>query len=170
MRTVFMELDVILSSVFRIILQLVGIHLSATLVFRYYGKVNTKGVRFYGGNKKITIISNIAAVVLFIGLGIWQFADPPFLRKASMNTELTEDVQQHLMQMDEIYPIEETVNFTGEKIDNLPVVRYSATVIKKDASISDNFLKEKIVKYLKDKIVKYDDELYEVYEIKILSE
>ncbi len=58
--------NVIWSSVFRIILQLVGIHLAATLVFRYYGKVNTKGVRFYGGNKKITIISNIAAVVLFI--------------------------------------------------------------------------------------------------------
>ncbi len=87
-----------------------------------------------------------------------------------MNTELTEDVEQYLSQMEEIYPIEENVNFTGEEIDNLSVVRYSATVIKKDVSLNDNFLKAKIINYLKEKIVKYDDELYEVYEIKILSE
>lgn len=162
--------DVIWSSIFRILLQLVGIHLSATLVFRYYGKVDTKGVRFYGGNKNISIFSNIAAVIIFVGLGIWQFSNPPFLRKASMNTELTEDVQQQLSQLSDIHLIEETVNFTGEKINNLPVVRFSATVIKKDTSMDDNILEARIITYLKDNIKKYDDEFFEVYEIKILKE
>ncbi|WP_300435359.1 DUF389 domain-containing protein [Christiangramia sp.] len=162
--------DVIWSSIFRILLQLVGIHLSATLVFRYYGKVDTKGVRFYGGNKNISIFSNIAAVIIFVGLGIWQFSNPPFLRKASMNTELTEDVQQQLSQLSDFHLIEETVNFTGEKINNLPVVRFSATVIKKDTSMDDNILEARIITYLKDNIKKYDDEFFEVYEIKILKE
>lgn len=75
-----------------------------------------------------------------------------------------------MSQMENIHPIEETVEFTGEKIKGLPVVRYSATVLKKDASISDSLLKRSIIEHLKEKILKFDDELYEVYEINILSE
>ena len=162
--------DVIWSSIFRILLQLVGIHLSASLVFRYYGKVNTKGVRFYGGNKNISIYSNISAVILFVGLCFWQFSNPPFLRKASMNTELTIDVQQQLSKLNDIHLIEEKVNFTGEKINDLPVVRYSVTVVKKNDSINENLLKSRIIEYLKEKVTNYDDDLHEVYEVIILSE
>ena len=97
-----MDWEIVLSSVFRIVLQLLGIHLAATLVFYFYGNVTPKGIRFLKGNKKIGLITSLVVILGIGAMMYWQFNQPPFLRKASMNTELAEALNSELQKLDYI--------------------------------------------------------------------
>ncbi len=76
-----MDWQVVLSSLFRILLQLLGIHLAATLVFYFYGKVTPNGVRFLKGNKITGIITTLVVVSAIGVMMYWQFSQPLFCVK-----------------------------------------------------------------------------------------
>ncbi|WP_235942651.1 DUF389 domain-containing protein, partial [Salinimicrobium oceani] len=121
-----MDWQVVLSSLFRILLQLLGIHIAATLVFYFYGKVSPRGVRFLKGSKKLGIITT-GVVILGIGaMMFWQFSQPPFLRKASMNTELNEVLNTELQKIPYILVLNKDVTFTNEKFEGTPVATFAA--------------------------------------------
>ena len=162
---------VVFSSLFRILLQLLGIHLSATLVFYFYGKVTPNGVRFLKG-KKITGFITTAIVILGIGaMMFWQFSNPPFLRKASMNTELAEVLNKNLAELNYIKVLNKDVTFTNTKYENQPVAIFEATVLKTDKSLSDEALRAQVIEFLKENM-DYGgvDNLYEVFEIHIVND
>ncbi len=52
MAAIMAQWEMVKSGIFLIILQLAGIHLAATLVFRFYGKINIDRARFENGSKK----------------------------------------------------------------------------------------------------------------------
>ncbi|MDT0642034.1 DUF389 domain-containing protein [Zunongwangia sp. F363] len=165
-----MDWEIVFSSIFRIILQLLGIHLAATLVFYFYGKVTPKGIRFLQGSKKLMILTSIIA---FLGIGammFWQFSQPPFLRKASMNTELTEALDKHLKELDYIRIINKNVYFTNTTINGEPTVNFQATVLPKDTVISDEALQSAIIQHLKENLNYQDENIHEVYEIGVVRE
>jgi uncharacterized hydrophobic protein (TIGR00271 family) len=162
-----MDWEIIWSSVFRIILQLLGIHLAATLVFYFFGRVTPGGVRFLKGNKKLTYLTT-AIVTLGIGaMMVWQFSQPPFLRKASMNTELTEELDKELNKLDYIEVIGKDVNFTNTMINGNPTVSYNITVLPRDTTFSESVLKKRIINHLKENIRYQEDNIYEVYQINV---
>lgn len=165
-----MDAQVILSSVFRVVLQLLGIHLAATLVFYFFGKVTPSGVRFLKGNKKLTWISS-GVVVLAIGaMMIWQFSQPPFLRKASMNTELTEKLEKELNKLEYVKVINKNVSFTNTMINGQPTVSYNLTVLPEDSTASEKELKKKIIEHLKENVRYQDDNIHEVYQINVAED
>ena len=165
-----MDWEIVWSSVFRIILQLLGIHLAATLVFYFFGKITPGGVRFLKGNKKLTYITT---TIVTLGIGammIWQFSQPPFLRKASMNTELTEELDKKLNELDYIEVIGKDVNFTNTMIKGNPTVSYNVTVLPKDSTLSEAALKKRIIEHLKQNIRHQEDNIYEVYQINVAED
>lgn len=165
-----MDWEIIWSSVFRIILQLLGIHLAATLVFYFFGRVTPGGVRFLKGNKKLTYLTT-AIVTLGIGaMMVWQFSQPPFLRKASMNTELTEELDKELNKLDYIEVIGKDVNFTNTMINGNPTVSYNITVLPRDTTFSESVLKKRIINHLKESIRYQEDNIYEVYQINVAKD
>lgn len=165
-----MDWGVIWSSVFRVVLQLFGIHLAATLVFYFYGKVKPDGVRFLQGNKIMTWLTS-GFVVLAIGaMMFWQFSEPPFLRKASMNTELTELLASELQKLENIEVISKEVSFTQIKINGKATVQYDVTVLPKNKKMNEKDLKMTIIDHLKKNIRYQDDNLHEVYQIKIVED
>ncbi|MGB7841378.1 MAG: DUF389 domain-containing protein [Salinimicrobium sp.] len=165
-----MDWEIISSSVFRVLLQLLGIHVAATLVFYFYGKVTPGGVRFLKGNKKMTWFTS-AFVVLAIGaMMFWQFSEPPFLRKASMNTELTERLDTSLDKLDFIEVISKDVSFTNTNINGRPTVSYNVTVLKKNPGMTEKELKKVIIEHLKQNITYQDENIHEVYQINIAED
>ena len=165
-----MDWGVVWSSVFRVVLQLFGIHLAATLVFYFYGKVKPDGVRFLQGNKKMTWLTT-GFVVLAIGaMMFWQFSQPPFLRMASMNTELTELLASELQKLENIEVISKEVSFTQTKINGKATVQYDVTVLPKNKKMNEEDLKVTIIDHLKKNIRYHDDNLHEVYQIKIVED
>ena len=165
-----MDWEVVWSSVFRVVLQLLGIHLAATLVFYFFGKVTPRGVRFLKGNKMMTYITSAIVILGIGGMMFWQFSQPPFLRKASMNTELTEGLDRELNKMDYIQVINKDVSFTNTMINGNPTVSYNVTVLPKDSTISEKALKDQIIQHLKNNLHYQDENIYEVYQINIAED
>ncbi|SFG00751.1 DUF389 domain-containing protein [Salegentibacter agarivorans] len=163
--------QVVFSSLYRIVLQLLGIHFAATLVFYFYGKVTPNGVRFVNGKKRAGIITT-AIILLAIGsMMFWQFKQPPFYRKASLNTELTDELNSQLRKLDSsIVILNKSVSFTNTKYKDTPVAIFKSTVLKKDPNISDNQLKTQIITHLKENMKYEIKNLYEVYQIDVVSE
>ena len=165
-----MDWEIVSSSVFRVVLQLLGIHVAATLVFYFYGKVTPSGVRFLQGNKKMTWFTS-GFVMLAIGaMMFWQFSQPPFLRKASMNTELTELLDTSLDKLDFIEVIGKDVNFTNTNINGKPTVSYNVTVLPKNTNMTEKELKKAIIEHLKQDIPYQDENIHEVYQINLAED
>ena len=164
-----MDWQVVLSSLFRILLQLLGIHIAATLVFYFYGKVSPRGVRFLKGSKRLGLITT-GIVILGIGaMMFWQFSQPPFLRKASMNTELNEVLNTELQKIPYILVLNNNVTFTNEKYQDVPVATFAATIMLKDSTIKKEEARARVIEYLK-KNMNFDVEnIYEVYDINVVE-
>ncbi|NJW52239.1 DUF389 domain-containing protein [Salinimicrobium oceani] len=165
-----MDWEVVWSSVFRVVLQLLGIHFAATLVFYFFGRVTPGGVRFLKGNKILTYVTSVIVLLGIGGMMFWQFSQPPFLRKASMNTELTERLDKELNKLNDIEVINKDVDFTNTKINDRPTVNYKVTVLPKDSTVSEVALKKRIIAHLKNNLTYRDEVLHEVYEISIVTE
>ncbi|MDT0645626.1 DUF389 domain-containing protein [Zunongwangia sp. F260] len=165
-----MDWQVVFSSLYRILLQLLGIHLAATLVFYFYGKVTPNGVRFLRGGKKTGLITTMVVVLGIGAMMYWQFRQPPFLRKASMNTELAEVLGSELNKIPNIKVLNKDVTFTNVKRNNKSIANFEATILKTDTIISSEELKDGIIQHLK-KNMKYSyDDIYEVYQIHVVTD
>lgn len=166
-----MDWPVVFSSLFRILLQLLGIHLAATLVFYFYGKVTPNGVRFLQGNFKTGIITILVVLFGIAAMMYWQFSQPPFLRKASMNTELAEVLDENLREINYIQVLNKDVTFSNEKRENKSIARFEATILARDTAISAEDLKSSVIKHLKESMnYPYRNEIYEVYEIRVVTD
>lgn len=165
-----MDWQVVFSSLFRILLQLLGIHLAATLVFYFYGKVTPNGVRFLKGNKITGLVTTLVVVAGIGAMMFWQFSQPPFLRKASMNTELTEVLGQELQKVDYIKILNKEVTFTNVKMNERSIANFSATIVAKDTVMSGEQLKTDILRYLKNNLTHSYEDIYEVFEIRVVED
>lgn len=163
--------QIVFSSLYRILLQLLGIHLAATLVFYFYGKVTPDGVRFVKGKKRAGIITTTIVLLAIGSMMFWQFKQPPFYRKSSLNTELTDELDSQLKKLStSIKVLNKSVSFTNTKYREMPVAIFKTTVIKKDPNISDSQLKSLIITHLKENMVYEIENIYEVYQIVVVNE
>lgn len=166
-----MDWQIVFSSLFRILLQLLGIHLSATLVFYFYGKVTPEGVRFVKGSKKAGLVTTLVVVVGIGAMMFWQFAQPPYLTKASMNTELTEELDQELQKIEFIKVLNKAATFSNVKMNDKSIARFDATILAKDTVLEDEALKSVVIQFLKDNMsYPYQDDIYQVYDIKVATD
>ncbi|WP_029034499.1 DUF389 domain-containing protein [Salinimicrobium terrae] len=164
-----MDWQVVLSSIFRILLQLLGIHIAATLVFYFYGKISPRGVRFLKGNK---VMGLITTGIVIVGLGammFWQFNQPPFLRKASLNTELNEVLDAELEKIPFILVLNNNVTFTNEEYQDTPVATFAATIMLRDTTLEKEEVKARVIQHLKKNMDYGIDNLYKVYDIKVVE-
>lgn len=165
-----MDWQIVLSSLFRIILQLFGIHFSATLVFYFYGKITTDGVRFLKGRRIVRTVTGGMVCLGLAALMYWQFSHPPFLRKASLNTELTEAMYRELNSIDYIHVLDKDVSFTNTQYRGMPVVNFQALVLPKDTSMSRAEVKREIIDRLKANVRFPKLNIYRVYEINVVED
>lgn len=159
------------SGLFLLFLQLAGIQLAAALVFRYMGKVTTKGVRFSDGKESVFIISLIVSSLLVAGMMYWQFSTTPQLRKSSIDTQATEVIKTRLSAMPEIETIEATARFTRGTLPEKNPLLCQVKVIRGEsgAGESDEELKRRIVAALTEAINHKEYNAFPVFEITILE-
>lgn len=165
-----MDWPVVTSSLFRILLQLLGIHLAATLVFYFYGEVTPRGVRFLKGNKKKGLITSLVVLLGIGGMMFWQFSQPPFLRKASMNTELTEILDKELQKLPYIEVLNKKAIFANTKIKNRSVATFTATLLPQDTTLSQEEVKSAVIEHLKKNMKHPYENIYEVYQINLVED
>lgn len=103
--------DLAIDGVFLLLLQLCGINISATLLFRLYG-LSTQGSRYKRGKKRVFPITLLITAIALVGLLAWQFLNPPQLQRSSLAYRANAEVQSVIQQNDSVQLVESSVRFT----------------------------------------------------------
>ena len=102
--------DLVTNAVFILILQLIGINLGGSIMFRLFG-LNSSLSRFERGKKWIFYKSLLITSVGLIGLLFWQFSGTINLQRISEETRVTQNAYDVVQQSELVIPIEVNANF-----------------------------------------------------------
>ena len=107
--------EMVISGVFLLLLQLVGINLSASIVFRYFG-LTAKGARYSRGKKWVFPVTLGITVLLLTGLLGWQFSNPPNFQRSSRAQRAVATIQKTVNNSNVAQLVEANVRFTRATI------------------------------------------------------
>lgn len=156
------------SAVFLLLLQLVGIHFSAALVFRFFGGINTHGVRFQQGKKRIFNLS-IALAPVFIGLLMyWQFANPPHLQKRNVEYEVQEIIRSTLDEEPRINHLNNTIYFADAEDKNYNPLICRIEIVS--ALGDENEIRTEVINIVKPVIMEKHPEVTLLFDIVVLKD
>jgi uncharacterized membrane protein len=111
MATVLGRYDIAFRSSFLLVLQLVGINLSAALIFRAFG-LSSKGARYTRGKSWLFPVFLGGTAAFLVGLLSLQFAMPPSLERSSLEQKATATVQTVVRDYEAVNYIDADVRFT----------------------------------------------------------
>jgi uncharacterized hydrophobic protein (TIGR00271 family) len=107
--------DIVKSGAFLLMLQLAGINLAGSLVFRMHG-LTSQGVRYDRGRNDVFAITLAASALLLAGLLWLQFANPPELQRATRSQRAAAEIQTIVNGSGLAQPVEIDVRFTRADI------------------------------------------------------
>lgn len=103
------------SGIFLLFLQLIGINMTGSLVFRMFG-LTSEGPRYARGRKKVFAISFFATVILGGFLLYLQLYESPNMQRSSRSQRAAEEIQNIVEDNINVDPIETNVRFTRANI------------------------------------------------------
>ncbi|MBE9182488.1 DUF389 domain-containing protein [Oculatella sp. LEGE 06141] len=107
--------DMTINGIFVLLLQLVGINLSAAIVFRLYG-ISAQGARYKRGKAWAFPAILAATVAALAGLLTWQFSNSPDLQRSSRSQWATAEIQTAVERSGLATLVEANVRFTRPDI------------------------------------------------------
>lgn len=108
--------DMAINGLFVLLLQLAGINLSASLMFRAYG-LSARGARYKRGKKWMVPVALSVTVFALAGLLTWQFLTPPNLQRSSISQRANSEIQELVNQSRLVNLLEANVRFTSPEIE-----------------------------------------------------
>lgn len=109
------EWDMVVSGLFVLILQLVGINLGGSLIFRAFG-LSARGVRFERGKRWLFPIVLAVTGAMLAGLLYLQFSSPPEFQRSSRSQRAAATIQTLINESRLVEPVETNVRFTRADI------------------------------------------------------
>ncbi|MEA5565298.1 DUF389 domain-containing protein [Anabaena sp. UHCC 0399] len=107
--------DMVTDSMFLLFLQLCGINLSASLLFRMFG-LSTQGSRYQRGNKNIFRSGLIVTIIALCVLLTVQFINSPSLQRSTIAQRANSELQEVVKQINVAQLVESNVRFTRPNI------------------------------------------------------
>lgn len=107
--------DMVISGLFLLLLQLLGINFTAALLFRFFG-LSSQGVRYQRGKRWLFPVTLGLTVAMLISLLTWQFAQTPNLQRSTLAQRANAQIQQVVSQNPSVDLVESNVRFTGTNI------------------------------------------------------
>ena len=107
--------DLTVNGAFVLLLQLVGINLSAAIVFRLYG-ISAQGARYQRGQAWAFPAILVVTTAALAGLLTWQFSNSPNLQRSSRSQRATAEIQKVVDESGLASLVEANVRFTRPDI------------------------------------------------------
>lgn len=105
------QIDIVISSLWALATQIVGINLAGFAVFRFYG-VTIRGARYPRGTRRWSYISIAASLAALTALLAVQFAGQPQYQQSSVAQRISATVQQDIEAIDDIHLVDVRAHFT----------------------------------------------------------
>ncbi|MFW6310377.1 MAG: DUF389 domain-containing protein [Prolixibacteraceae bacterium] len=158
---------VLIVNLVKLALQLAGIQLAASLVFRYWGKIKTEGVRFHKGKQPVFWLSLAISIAAIAVLAAFQKDDVPLLQRQSLVYDIRKSSSAFIKNESEINLLDLNIKITNQKKLGKNMTWCNMTVFAGDSSESkQKQLQEDYRRMLDEKFPK----LFFITEIKFLSE
>ncbi len=109
--------DMARDGLFILLLQLLGINLLGSLLFRYFTGLTPRGPRFHEGRAWVFPVVMGVNLLLVSGMLLWQLSDPPNLQRASRSQEAAAEVQAVVSESSLATLVENNVRFTRPSIE-----------------------------------------------------
>jgi uncharacterized hydrophobic protein (TIGR00271 family) len=138
--------DMTVNGVFLLLLQLVGINLAGTLVFRRYG-LSPQGARFQRGRALYFYASVLVSVLVLAGLLVWQFSSSPSQQRSTQAQRALPIAEQVISEHSDVRLVEANFRFTrppgssGEKEALLGVVYVEKVG---ETAVTNDFLQQQL--------------------------
>lgn len=108
--------DIAMGSTFLLVLQLVGINLSAALVFRAFG-LSSRGARYSRGKNWLFPTAIGVTAALLVALLGWQYSGTPALERSSLEQKATATVQHVIGERDGLNYLDSDIRFTQTPLE-----------------------------------------------------
>lgn len=137
--------EMVTSGVFLLILQLIGINLTGSIVFRIFG-LTSEGPRYNRGKKKIFKTSIAITILALAGSMYWQFYSNPEMQRSSRSQRANAEIQQIVEKNENVNLVESNVRFTRADIEGQNTLLCVIYVQKKEgkADIDEAELKKNL--------------------------
>jgi uncharacterized membrane protein len=115
MAAVLTDWGMVKSGIFLLFLQLAGINLAGSLVFRLHG-LSARGVRFDRGKSWLFPAAVAGSGILLAGLLTWQFSSAPELQRATRSQRAAAEIREVVNSSGLATLVEAEVRFTRANI------------------------------------------------------
>ncbi|MBE9016028.1 DUF389 domain-containing protein [Chroococcidiopsidales cyanobacterium LEGE 13417] len=107
--------DMVTSGLFVLLLQLVGINLTAALLFRVFG-LSTQGSRYRRGQQWVFAATLAVTVAALVGLLTWQLSNPPEFQRSTRAQRATAEIGQVVEANNTTNLVEANIRFTRSEV------------------------------------------------------
>lgn len=107
--------DLVVSGLFLLLLQLVGINFTAALLFRFFG-LSAQGVRYKRGKRWLFPVAFAFTVAVLASLLTWQFSSSPDLQRSTLAQRANAQIEEVVSQSPLVNLVEANVRFTRADI------------------------------------------------------
>ncbi|MBD2199569.1 MULTISPECIES: DUF389 domain-containing protein [Calothrix] len=128
--------EMVTAGLFLLLLQLCGINLSASLLFRIFG-LSTQATRYQRGKKGVFRFSMAITVIALVGLLTWQFSNSPNLERSSRAQRANAEVQKVVEQVGLAKLVESNVRFTRANISGQNTL-LSVVYVQRQPGVSES--------------------------------
>ncbi|MGG6263961.1 TIGR00341 family protein [Leptolyngbya sp. AN03gr2] len=145
--------DMTVSGLFLLVLQLFGIHLSATLIFRLYG-LSSQGSRYSRGKRRVFPIALTVSLISLATILLWQFWNSPEFERSSRAQRANAEVQQAIEQAEFVQLVEANVRFTRAEIAGQNTLLVEVYVQRQaDSALSDQQIRDRLTQTIQSRIL-----------------
>ena len=145
--------DMVVSGLFLLFLQLFGIHLSASLIFRVYG-LKPQGSRYSRGKQWVFPTALGVATLSLAALLTWQFSNSPQLERSSRAQRANGEVQKVIEQVGVAQLVESNVRFTRSDISGQNILLVELYVLRKSGNMSPQQIRDRLTQAIQTRLVK----------------
>ncbi len=124
----------LLVNLYKLLLQMFGIQLAASLVFRYWGKVNVKGARFHKGRNSVFVVSLVLTLTALIAMGYLQYNDRPLFQRTYLAYEVNKTSSKFFSEQKKMQVIDFEATVTDEKSEGRNITYCQIILYSKEGS------------------------------------
>ncbi|MFQ4146746.1 TIGR00341 family protein [Chlorogloeopsis sp. ULAP02] len=107
--------DLVINGLFLLLLQLVGINLTAALLFRFFG-LSARGVRYTRGKSWLFPVTLALTLLGLTALLTWQFNSPPDLQRSTLAQRADAQIEEVVSQNPLVDLVQTNARFTRSQI------------------------------------------------------
>lgn len=161
--------DMSINGIFLLLLQLVGINLSASIIFRIYG-LSSDGVRYQRGQKWLFPTSLIVTLVGLISLLTWQLSSSPALQRSSRSQRATAQIQKAVSESQLAELIEANVRFTRPSINNQNTL-LGVVYVQRQSGVtaSDQEIRQRLTQMIQNRLVQQGFNVTPLIDVSVLN-